>query len=1301
MTVGLERAIDGVHGMSTSGVLARRLRASLLVAAGFLCACLLWSASASALVQRGHVFGSTFEGTAEHAFNKATGVAVNESTGEVFVVDPAHERVEAFKPDGKGGYEFSLEFGVPGAEAIAIDNSASSPSHGDVYVSGVEKKPAKGEVLEPGERNFVYKFTADGTTKLYKKQVFKIKEKIVNELGETVSEEFEVELESISGLAVDASGKLWAYWGEEGFVAGFTNDEKPNKLIGTSIKESVARERFECRALLGFGVAPHDEAFYLRHERGTGGEACPEEAALPNEVANALIGKTDGSGAAITTGLTGQNSSGVAVDETTGDVYVDNVTSIAAFTSDGTAIQRFGSGALAGGGALAVDHATERVFAVEGTGSKIAVFIPEEVAQAPTVDSLFAQVLSPTSTALIARIDARGAVTTYTFQYGTAGCVSEPSTCSTISGELPASFGAQVAEAKLEGLAPDTTYFYRVIAHNAHGTAESSQFASTFFTTLPSSEGLLPNHREWEMVSPPTKGGPLQAMSLEGAAIQASENGDALTYGAENSGPAGTAQGNRSIAVTQFFSTRGSEEWATQDITTPHNKGEGVIPGRGETEEYRIFSQDLSLGLVEPELHSEIASPCEEPPLSAPFPGEQCEGAPGREKTMYLRADAPVQPGAAEKPAYEEAAKSSGYLDPGYLPLVTAANNTGEVEGAKSKYGQGLEFADASADLNHVVFESGVPLVKGAVGEGLYQWDFGASGLRLVSALPVSGEGANEPKLGSYGNSRHAISANGTRTIFSSEFHGKELNSNVAAFLFLRDATTKPAKTVQINAVPPGENVSEPSEAQRENEAIAETRFQTASTDGSKVLFTDTWPLTEESNLHPTEASHPADLYEYDAASGKLVDLTASKDVAGADVLGTIPGASEDGSLIYFVANGILAPGASQGHCPETVVTPSEVPHGATCNLYISRPNAATGKRETRFIAALSADDSAVWGLPNNQRLKEHEADLTYVTSRVSPGSGEYLAFMSNRSLTNYDNTDAVSKAADEEVFLYNAKAGSIVCASCNPSGAAPKGVFDKEASGEGLGLLVDRPEVWKNRWLAGSIPGWTAMGPQRSTYQSRYLTATGRLFFNSADALVPQDQNTKQDVYQFEPQGVGGCERASGCVALISSGAATDTRETAFLDASVSGNDVFFLTSQKLLAQDLDGAFDVYDARVCGTAESGACLPHKPPPPPPCSGEGCKPPVSGATSFPGSATANFSGPGNTPSTGVLPSKAKSPVKTTTPTRAQKLSKALKSCRKQFKHKKKKLAACEKKARKKYGAKKAKAKKSGAIRRSR
>ena len=50
---------------------------------------------------------------------------------------------------------------------------------------------------------------------------------------------------------------------------------------------------------------------------------------------------------------------------------------------------------------------------------------------------------------------------------------------------------------------------------------------------------------------------------------------------------------------------------------------------------------------------------------------------------------------------------------------------------------------------------------------------------------------------------------------------------------------------------------------------------------------------------------------------------------------------------------------------------------------------------------------------------------------------------MSERSLTGYDNRDANSGVPDEEVFLYDADTGRLVCASCNPTGARPVGLFE------------------------------------------------------------------------------------------------------------------------------------------------------------------------------------------------------------------------------------------------------------------
>ena len=1312
--------IDGFVARDAHASRGRRvaLRFAVVLSFALPCGALLSTAPASALVHRGHVFGTTFEGSGANAFTSAGGVAVNESTSEVYVTDPAHERVERFKPNGAGGYEFAGEIKkVPGASSIAIDNDPSSPSHGDVYVAGFPKK-------EEEELTFLYKFTPNGMVEgkerpIYKKHLFKSKEKVEGELEETETVEGEAELEEINGIGVDATGKVWLDWNEGGEVAALTNgviiktvpSDKNNKLIATSIKEELGKEAGECRALSGFAVAPNDEAFYFRHERGAGfEETCPEEAKAPTEVANALIAKTAGLEKAVTAGVDSENSTGVAVDITNGDVYIDNTTTIAAFTATGTAIQRFGEEKgekhLAGAGPLAVNAANGQVFAAEG--NKVVVFKPEEAGEPPSIDGLFAQNLTPTSTRLSALIDPRGSDTHYYFEYCTTTQVCKTVPAPPPGADLGSGFGDQQVSVAAE-VQPATTYHVRVVAENTHGKVESSQLSSTneTFETLPTTEGLL-DHRQWEMVSPPKKGGTLASQSAVGAAIQASDDGNAFTFGAEASGPVGEAQGNRTIAVTQFLSTRGPSEWSTQDILTPHNKSEGIIVNSGE-EEYRLFSSDLSLAVVEPEIRG--AHPIEDPPLAPPSK----TGTPA-EKTIYLRADQPITPAGAEQAIYNEAAENAEYLSPGYLPLVTQFNSTHEPFGNEKS----LNFVDATPDLNHVVFESEVPLLAGAPRKGLYEWSADSPGhaLRLISVANVAGNEtpAIEPSLGAYlntntpGNSRNAISQTGSRIAFTSAFtreHEGNTETNEAAYLFIREPGT--GKTVQINAAQG--QAKEPSEEQLAVEEITRTRFQTASTDGSKTFFTDTWPLTDSSFLHPTETKHPADLYEFDAnrpSGEKLVDLTPDKDVGGADVLGTIPGASEDGSYVYFVANGVLAPGATVGNCPQSKEGETPPPANAACNLYVSEPDASQPSgRQIRLIARLSAFDGGDWGVPLTGKEKGLDSNLTDVTSRVSPGSGEYLTFMSQESLTDYNNKDATASGspADEEVFLYNAPRNSLVCVSCNRNGKQPSGVLDTGILGEGAleGLLVDQPQVWLNRWLAASLPGWTALTPLTSIHQSNYLDASGRMFFNSADQLVEQDKNTKMDVYEYEPDGVGNCTEAKGCVALVSSGAKGAEHESAFLDANADGSNVFFLTSQQLLAQDTDNAYDVYDARICGTSESGPCLPPVTPAPPECKGEECRSGSSSQPSFQVGGTATASGPGNKPASSVLNEKKAAAPKPLT--RAQKLAKALKSCRSKYKgkSKKKKRVACEKQARKKYGAKKSskgkKAKRAGSRRR--
>ncbi len=200
-------------------------------------------------------------------------------------------------------------------------------------------------------------------------------------------------------------------------------------------------------------------------------------------------------------------------------------------------------------------------------------------------------------------------------------------------------------------------------------------------------------------------------------------------------------------------------------------------------------------------------------------------------------------------------------------------------------------------------------------------------------------------------------------------------------------------------------------------------------------------------------------------------------------------------------------------------------------------------------------------------------------TARVSP-DGTRLAFLSEAPLTGYDNTDQSTGELDMEVFLYDAGAnggtGELACASCRRDGTRPEG--------------------------ASTIPGAIANGTGplgTQAYKPRVLTAAGnRLFFDSRDALVTQDTNNDDDVYEWEAQGTGSCAQAGGCLGLISSGRSEDG--ASFVDASASGRDAFFLTDGSLVDGD-PGAVDLYDAREGG----GFPVPPKPIP---CEGDACQP---------------------------------------------------------------------------------------------
>jgi DNA-binding beta-propeller fold protein YncE len=1270
-------------------------RWSISLVSVWLCALLggllLWSAPA--LAQREHAFSDAFGSATStladpEPLSQPGGVAVNESTGDVYVLDRGNNRVEIFSSTGayvgqfNGSSTPSGTFSWPASSlgnlesegtgsAIVVDNSTNplDPSKGDVYV------------LNSGY-NLVDKFTSTG---VYLGQI----------TGTSPASPFPgpQRTQGAQAVAVDQNGAIWVQVGATQTILDEFNDASINEYVSL-VKLKLRTEGGQTPGVPPGLVFNSEGSFYMGLENYDAQRlADPAEFSAAG---NPIFEELD----------SGEEATGLTVDSSSDDLYVDNEASIAAYGPSGSLIERFGSPELSAGRGLVVDSATGTVYAANDSTQEVDAFAAFVIPDAsPGSASNFGE----TSVTVGATVNPDGVpVTACEFEYGTSLAYGQSVPCSPSpgSGERPEavsaelvgleqlteyhfrlkvanehgsndgedrtfvtpepvvlaeesvsdvssasalfggevdpggspttyrfeygtseSYGASVpasggevgpqtsrvpVSARVEGLAVGTTYHVRLEASNVLGTVYGRD--EVFTTQAGGGAFALPDDRVWEMVSPPNKGGAIIS-PLEAGAIQASTDGSAVTYYATGPFGSNTVGNPTPTGEAQVLSRRGAGGWSSEDINPPNTRVTKDTFGG----EYSEFSSDLSLAVAEPN---------DETPLSPET----------TETTPYLRDN------------------ESG----SYRPLVTASNVTPPGTPFASSTEQDLfpHVVAATADLSHIVLASPDALAKGANAgsTNLYEWSEGR--LQLVSELPGGEPNTQAARLGSLDvyDTRNALSSDGSMVFFSSELG-----------LYARNAVTK--KTVQVNLPVPG--VPPPPQA--------EADYQIASTDGSKVFFLDDEPLTPESKLGdvPLGANGYKDLYVYDTVTGSLTDLSVDQNTAeAANAQETVVGASEDGSVVYFVATGKLAPGAVSG----------------AYNLYVVSETGASWS-SPRLVAVLSEADSRDWA---GTYGSGHGANgrLYFLSSRVSP-DGRYVAFMSDADLktTNfpegYDTRDAVSGQPDEEAFLYDEATGSLRCVSCNPTGQRPEGIFD-EGNGGPRGSsgrnLFDPEGIWEDRWVAANIPAWTDVGTRDAglqvnvSYQSRVLSDEGRMFFDSTDALVPQDTNGTTDVYEYEPQGVGSCVRAGGCLRLISPG--TSPEESVFLDASAKGpgggesEDVFFITAASLVRRDVDTAYDVYDAHMCSTAVPCMSAPVSPPP---CtSGDACKAaPSPQPALFGAPSSATFSGAGN-----VTPSVPVPVVTHKKLTRAQKLAAALGACKVKSK---KQRAACKLRARKRYG----------------
>jgi hypothetical protein len=296
---------------------------------------------------------------------------------------------------------------------------------------------------------------------------------------------------------------------------------------------------------------------------------------------------------------------------------------------------------------------------------------------------------------------------------------------------------------------------------------------------------------------------------------------------------------------------------------------------------------------------------------------------------------------------------------------------------------------------------------------------------------------------------------------------------------------------------------------------------------------------------------------------------------------------SADGTTAYFVS-------------PDVLTGKKTNPQGAEAepgeeNLYVSQEGALSfvGTVEPLDVEEPLGGSGRFAGLGQWIRSVQ-EPKPAGETSRATP-DGNTLLFEARAPLTGYDTN------GHKAIYRFDLSTASLTCLSCNPTGAPATA----DASLQTLPRQGGIPPVLG---LATRIVNLRPDGD--------------RAFFQSDEALVASDGDNRQDVYEWEAQGVGSCTSPEGCVSLISFG--QSDRDEHLFAVSESGDDVFFLSGSLLLASDKDSTESVYDARVGGGFPEATQEVE-------CQGEGCRGSLSVAPSLTTPASPDLGKNGNLP----------------------------------------------------------------------
>ncbi|HEY7934877.1 MAG TPA: NHL repeat-containing protein [Solirubrobacteraceae bacterium] len=372
--------------------------------------------------------GTSFggEGSGEGQFKEPAGVAVNETSDEVYVVDKGNDRVEIFSPEGAYLSQFdgsetpASSFSAP--EGIAVDNSCV------------------GGALECADESVLDVYVADTGHHVIDK--FSPEGKYLGQLTGTGP------LNSFSGklgITVDSRGDVWVSE-EDGSIYKFNNSKNNLFLEHVTVPFAVTPQ---------IAVDSEEHVYVIDAEHDVNFEK--EE--LP-------IGHR-------TEALPCHCATGIALDAATNDVYVDEGTSAGEYNRKGDRVGTpFGSGQLSDGTAIAFNAGHGPVFQTSGVGDAYVTDTSADLVWIFTHQSASVEAcggVQPVSGAetLCAVVNPNGeSIEGCHFEFGEGSGYGNSFPCSP---SPPYSAQTQI-EASVSGLRAGTTYHYRVALTTKNGT---------------------------------------------------------------------------------------------------------------------------------------------------------------------------------------------------------------------------------------------------------------------------------------------------------------------------------------------------------------------------------------------------------------------------------------------------------------------------------------------------------------------------------------------------------------------------------------------------------------------------------------------------------------------------------------------------------------------------------------------------------------------------------------------------------------------------------------------------------------